>query len=55
MASDLVDDYRLLVFPLVLGSGSRPFPDGILPIDLALVWAESAGPAVRLIYSRPGD
>jgi len=54
MAQDLVDEYRLIVFPLVLGSGSRLFPDGTLPIDLAPVSVESAGPAVRLIYARRG-
>lgn len=54
MAHDLVDEYRLLVFPLVLGSGSRLFPDGISPIDLAPVSVESAGPVVRLVYSRAG-
>ena len=54
MAHDLVDEYRLLVFPLVLGSGSRLFPDGISPIDLAPVSVESAGPVVFLVYSRAG-
>ena len=54
MAHDLVDEYRLLVFPLVLGSGSRLFPDGIWPIDLAPVSVESGGPVVRLVYSRAG-
>jgi dihydrofolate reductase len=53
MAHDLVDEYRLLVFPLVLGSGERLFPDGATPIDLNLVSAQTAGPAVRLVYSRP--
>jgi dihydrofolate reductase len=53
MASDLVDEYRLLVFPLVLGSGARLFADGAAPIDLNLVSAQTAGPAVRLIYARP--
>jgi dihydrofolate reductase len=52
MANDLVDEYRLLVFPLVLGAGERLFPDGTRPVDLVLTSAQTAGPAVRLIYSR---
>jgi dihydrofolate reductase len=51
-ADDLVDEYRLLVFPLVLGAGTRLFPDGAPPVDLTLVSAQTVGPAVRLIYSR---
>ena len=53
MAHDLVDEYRLLVFPLVLGAGTRLFPDGTAPVNLALTSAQTAGPAVRLIYTRP--
>ena len=52
---DLVDEYRLLVFPLVLGTGERLFPDGTPPIDLTLLSAQTAGSAVRLIYTRPGN
>ena len=55
MANDLVDEYRLLVFPLVLGSGERLFPDGTRPADLALTSAQAAGPAVRLIFTRPAS
>jgi dihydrofolate reductase len=55
MAHDLVDEYRLLVFPLVLGTGERLFPDGTPPIDLTLLSAQTAGSAVRLIYTRPGN
>jgi dihydrofolate reductase len=53
MDHDLVDEYRLLVFPLVLGAGERLFRDGVAPIDLTLVSAQTAGAAVRLIYTRP--
>jgi dihydrofolate reductase len=47
-----VDEYRLIVFPLVLGEGTRLFPDGTAPASLALVSAQAIGPAVRLIYNR---
>ena len=55
MAHGLVDEYRLLVFPLVLGAGARLFPDGTAPVNLALTSAQTAGPAVRLIYTRPDN
>jgi dihydrofolate reductase len=34
---NLVDEYRLWVFPLVLGSGKRLFADGTIPSGLRLV------------------
>jgi dihydrofolate reductase len=34
---DLVDQYRLLVFPLVIGAGKRLFADGTIPSGLRLV------------------
>jgi dihydrofolate reductase len=52
MAHDQVDEYRLIVFPLVLGEGTRLFPDGTAPISLALVSAQAAGAAIRLIFNR---
>ncbi len=51
-ADDLVDEYRLMVFPIVLGEGTRLFPDGTAPADLALSSAQTVGPAVRLVYNR---
>ncbi|HZB60393.1 MAG TPA: dihydrofolate reductase family protein [Actinomycetota bacterium] len=37
LAHNLVDQYRLWVFPLVLGSGKRLFADGTVPSGLRLV------------------
>jgi dihydrofolate reductase len=52
MAHDLVDEYRLLVFPLVLGTGTRVFADGTQPADLSLVSAAPKGAAASLVYTR---
>jgi len=50
MGQDLVDEYRLLVFALVLGESARLFQDK--PIELELISTEPAGPAVLLTYRR---
>jgi len=36
MAEGLVDEYLLMIHPLVLGSGRRMFPDGGSPLNLKL-------------------
>ncbi|MEU8251134.1 dihydrofolate reductase family protein [Nonomuraea sp. NPDC048916] len=41
---DLVDEYRLMVFPVVLGAGRRLFGDGARVTDLRLVEARPVGP-----------
>ncbi len=51
IAHHLVDEFRLLIFPLVIGSGTRLFDDD-MPIELELVTAEPAGAAARLVYQR---
>jgi dihydrofolate reductase len=50
--ADLVDEYRLLIFPTVLGRGERLFADGAVPVDLRLVSAEPAGAAALVRYER---
>jgi dihydrofolate reductase len=37
MRHNLIDQYRLWVFPLVIGSGKRLFSDGTVPLGLTLV------------------
>jgi dihydrofolate reductase len=52
MAHDLIDQYRLLIFPTVLGQGRRLFDQPRVPFDLDFDSAESAGQAVRVVYNR---
>jgi dihydrofolate reductase len=51
IAHDLVDEFRLLVFPLVIGTGTRLFEDGT-PVELQLISTEQAGAAALLVYQR---
>jgi dihydrofolate reductase len=52
----LVDEYRLWVFPLVLGSGKRLFADGTIPAALRLVDSKvSATGVVMGTYEPAGE
>jgi dihydrofolate reductase len=50
---DLVDEYRLMVHPVVLGSGKRLFKDSAGGTDLELVESRKMGPSVLLLIYRP--
>ena len=49
----LVDEYRLMVHPVVLGKGKRLFAEGSAGTDLELVESRKAGPDVLLLIYRP--
>jgi dihydrofolate reductase len=55
MAGDLIDEYRLLTFPTILGTGERLFPAGGPPAYLECLSAEQAGAAVLARYRRQHD
>lgn len=52
MTEDLIDEYRLLTFPTVLGTGKRLFPDGRPPAYLACLSAEQTDATVLTRYGR---
>ena len=53
LPNDLVDEYRLLVFPVVLGSGKRLFGSGAVPAALTLVDTRATSTGVVVATYRP--
>jgi dihydrofolate reductase len=53
---DLIDEFRLWTFPLVLGAGKRFFGDGTIPAGLELVDSKVSKTGVTInTYRRAGD
>lgn len=50
---DLIDEYVLLIHPLVLGSGRRLFPDGASSADLRLVGSVTTTTGVMIATYQP--
>lgn len=55
MRDNLVDEYQLMVHPLVIGSGKRLFRDGDSRKPLRLVDSTTTGTGVLLLVYRPED
>ena len=53
MRSDLVDEYRLMVFPIIVGSGKGLFGGGTDTTALELVGMETFGSGVVVLTYRP--
>jgi dihydrofolate reductase len=54
-ALDLIDEYRLMLHPVVLGQGKKLFKDGTAPTDLVLAESRAVGPDVLLLTYRPAS
>src|SRR3954451_6761654 len=56
IAHDLIDLYRILIFPLTLGSGRRLFAEGTKPAALKLVSSRSTANGVTSnVYEPAGE
>jgi dihydrofolate reductase len=51
--NELVDEYRLLVFPVVVGAGARLFSEGVLPTGLKLVDTRTTPAGVAIHVYQP--
>jgi dihydrofolate reductase len=52
MRHDLIDEYRLLIFPTILGAGEQLFPKADVPTYLECVSAELSSAAALIRYRR---
>jgi dihydrofolate reductase len=55
MAHDLVDEYQLMIHPVVLRGGKRLFEDGGPRTDLRLMDVTATGTGVLIVTYRPTD
>ena len=55
MRGNLVDEYVLLIHPLVLGSGRRLFPDGGAFAALRLVGTKTTNNGVVIVTYQPAE
>jgi len=56
LANDLIDEFRLLVFPVVLGGGKQLFGPGSKPIGLKLLESKASSTGVIMsTYVRAGE
>ena len=51
--NDLVDELRLMVFPLLLGAGKRLFPEGQAKKPLTLTESQTVGDGVSILRYEP--
>lgn len=55
LANNLIDEFKLMIFPVVLGSGKRLFGQGAMPVGLKLVDTKASTSGVTMsTYLRSG-
>ena len=52
MDHDLVDEYRLMIYPVLLGSGKRLFKDGIDTTALQIIETNQTGQVATVVLQR---
>jgi len=52
MDHDLVDEYRLMIYPVLLGSGKRLFKDGVDATALKIVETNQTGQVATVVLQR---
>jgi dihydrofolate reductase len=56
LAADLIDEFRLLIFPLVLGRGKKLFGGGTMPAAFKLTGSQASTTGVLMAaYERAGE
>jgi dihydrofolate reductase len=56
LENDLVDELRLMVFPILLGAGRRLFPEGEMKKPLKLAESKTVGDGISILrYERPNS
>jgi dihydrofolate reductase len=56
LEQDLIDEFRIWIFPLVIGTGKRCFGDGTIPAGLKLIDSKVSKTGVTInTYERAGD
>ena len=55
LKNDLIDEFHLMVFPVVVGKGKRLFADGAIPVGLRAAQVKTSGSGVVIAtYERAG-
>ena len=56
MKHDLIDEFQVMIFPVLLGTGKRLFADGTIPAGLMLVESQTSSTGVVIAkYERAGE